>query len=424
MLEKKKILFGCIADDFTGGSDAASFLSLGGLKTILCNGIPKDSFELPDECEAVVIALKSRTQETGAAVNDSLSGIRWLKKQGAKQVYFKYCSTFDSTEEGNIGPVTDAILEELNVPGTILCPALPANDRIVEDGILYVKGVPLAESPMRNHPLTPMTKSRISELMDPQGKYKSLEIHGTQLQNAKSDILNMVEQFAEGKEHYYLIPDYRDDRDAEKIVSCFGDEPFLTGGSGILTALARHITGRENVTGHFAGTDGKAILVAGSCSTATHMQTEWYKEQGAELVRLSDEKLLSGEQTAESIWEIIRESKSEAPLIYSYDTPEGLAKKRNAEGKRLAALVERTLSKVAEIASKNGYYRIIAAGGETSGAVTQKLGYDSFWIGEIIAPGVPILIPLKNQKIRLVLKSGNFGQEDFFGRALKMTGEE
>ena len=423
-MSKQNLLFGCVADDFTGGSDAASFLALGGMRTILVNGIPDPTFTLPEGCEGVVIALKSRTQETAGAVADSLAAVRWLREQGARQFYFKYCSTFDSTPKGNIGPVTDAILQELDVPGTLLCPALPANDRRVRDGLLYVKGVLLAESPMRNHPLTPMTKSRIAELMAPQGCYESMEIHQDALQGDEAALREQVATFAEGKAHYYLIPDYDNDNDAERIAALFGDLPFLTGGSGLLTALARRITGRTETKAAFGGTTGRAILVAGSCSTATHAQTVWYESHGGRLLRLTDEGLMDGSETPSSIWDRIEAENIDAPLVYSYDSPEGLAAKRNAAGKALAAKIEETLSGVAALACRKGVTRIIAAGGETSGAVTQALGYRAFWIGESIAPGVPVMIPVENEHVRLVLKSGNFGQEDFFGRALRLTGEE
>ncbi|MBQ9155337.1 MAG: four-carbon acid sugar kinase family protein [Eubacterium sp.] len=422
MKKENKIILGCIADDFTGGSDAASFLALGGMKTILCNGIPGQDFKLPQDCEAVVIALKSRTQEVTAAVRDSLSSIRWLKDQGADKFYFKYCSTFDSTDQGNIGPVTDAILEELDEEGTILCPALPANERVVRDGLLYVKGLPLAESPMRNHPLTPMRKSRIADLMGPQGGYDCLEIHGDEMEDSMDAVRVKIDAFRKNKQHWYAIPDYRDEEDAGRIISIFGDMTFLTGGSGILTALAKHLTGRESVKADFKGVEGKALIVGGSCSVATHAQTLWYEKNGGSLLKLDDQKVISGEESPEAVFEEISAGECQAPMVYSYDTPEGLAKKRNEEGRLLAAKVEATLSGIARIAAQNGFKRIIAAGGETSGAVTQALGYQSFWIGESIAPGVPVLIPLENQEIRLVLKSGNFGQEDFFGRALAMTG--
>lgn len=423
MCDNNKILFGCVADDFTGGSDAASFLALGGMRTILVNGIPSSDFSVPAGCEGVVIALKSRTQETAAAIRDSLAAFRWLREQGAKQLYLKYCSTFDSTTQGNIGPVADAVLQELKAPATILCPALPANDRRVRDGILYVKGVPLAESPMRDHPLTPMRKSRISELMAPQSGYESLELHRDILHGSEAALFGRIASFAEGKSHYYLIPDYDTEEDAERIVALFGRLPFLTGGSGILTVLARQITGRAEARNVFTGTPGRAILVAGSCSVATHSQTEWYRRQGKTLLRLTDEGITGGTQTPDTVWAQLQEANAEAPLVYCWDTPEALAKKRDERGKALSAQIEKTLSGAAALAVKHGFTRVIAAGGETSGAVTQALGYRAFWIGQSIAPGVPILIPVENESIRLVLKSGNFGQEDFFGRALQMTGQ-
>ena len=415
------IKLGCIADDFTGAGDAASFLAEGGLRTVLVNGIPGDDFPLPDDCEAVVIALKSRTQEKTYAIRDSLAGIRWLEAHGAEKFYFKYCSTFDSTPEGNIGPVTDAILEELGEKMTILCPALPANGRTVKDGILYVNGVRLEDSSMRNHPLTPMHESRISLLMKPQGKYESLELHKDLLDQPEK-ILEATEEFIRIHTRGYLIPDHIGDEDARRIVQLFGDLRFLTGGSGILKALAESLKTAEQDEKIFPGVRGKALIVAGSCSVATRAQELYYEQHDGKSIRLDEEGVLSGEENPETLWEEIRDIR-DSVLIYSYDTPEGLAGKRNEEGRRLAARIEETLAGTALTAVKNGYRRIIAAGGETSGAVTQALDYHAFWIGDSIAPGVPVLIPLEDPEIRIVLKSGNFGQEDFFLRALRITGE-
>ncbi len=171
------------------------------------------------------------------------------------------------------------------------------------------------------------------------------------------------------------------------------------------------------------GVGGRALILAGSCSTATNAQTAWFRAQGGRCIRLEDEKLLSGVQTADSLWAAAA-AYSEPVLVYSYETPEGLQAKRGAEGRRLSALIERTLAGLAVRAAAGGVTRIIAAGGETSGAVTKALGYTAFRIGESIAPGVPVLVPLDAPNVRLVLKSGNFGQEDFFGRALAVTQQE
>lgn len=418
-LDHSNLILGCIADDFTGGSDAASFLAAGGMNTILLCEIPEPGFKLPPDVEAAVITLKSRTQETSAAVADSIAAIRWLKDAGAEHFYIKYCSTFDSTPDGNIGPIVDAALEELNTAGTILCPALPANQRIVKDGILYVKGVPLAESPMKDHPLTPMWESRISSLMKPQGKYASLEIHKDLLHSEKRQVDRMITDFTAGKEHWYLIPDYTDEQDAEKIAELFGDMKLLSGGSGILQELAVKLRKNSAPSTVYRGTEGPAIIVAGSCSTATHAQTLWYENHSGASLQLNDESIMNGTQTAVSIFEQMRSE--EAPLIYSYDTPEGLQKKRNPEGRKLAAMIENTLAETAKTAMEHGVKRIIAAGGETSGAVTRALGYKAYYIGASVAPGVPVMTPVDDPSLRLVLKSGNFGQEDFFDRALALT---
>ena len=422
---ENRLVLGCIADDFTGGSDAASFLAAGGMRTVLLAGLPPEGFVLPEGTEAAVITLKSRTQEPQEAVRDSLQALLWLKAAGASRFYLKYCSTFDSTPRGNIGPVTDACLEELGEAGTILCPALPANGRTVKDGILYVKGVPLAESPMKDHPLTPMRESRISLLMKPQGKYECLELDREALSLPEEALRDRIAAFAAVKEHWYLVPDCETDADAARITDCFGDMRFLTGGSGILEPLGQRLK-PENKTAYpvgkaSAGTAGKAVLVAGSCSTATHAQTLWYEKQGGRTYRLSDVGILSGKENAERIWEQVRDA--EAPLVYAYDSPEGLAKKRDEDGRRLAAAIEDVLAQTVVRAVQDGAVRIISAGGETSGAVTKALGYRAYFIGRSVAPGVPVMIPVENPKVRLVLKSGNFGQEDFFARALAMTGE-
>lgn len=418
-----KLILGCIADDFTGASDAASFIAAGGMQTILCSGTPAADFTVPDGTEAIVIALKSRTQETRAAVADSLAAIRWLEGQGAEHYYVKYCSTFDSTPKGNIGPILDAVMDHLDVPRSILCPALPANGRTVQDGILYVKGVPLAESPMKDHPLTPMWASRITELMAPQSRYDSMELPAGLLHGSREKVQQAMDGFAASRRRCYFVPDYKEDADARLLARLFGDWKVLSGGSGILTELAQKLLPGSAGTVPGSGTPGTAVILAGSCSTATHAQTEYLLRRGGKALRLEDNSLLSGEATPETIWNAAKALDTDAPLIYAYDTPEGLQGKRDDAGRALAAKIENAISNTAVLAAKDGVSRIIVAGGETSGAVTKALGFSAFHIGESIAPGVPILIPVERPEIRLVLKSGNFGQEDFFLRALTLTKE-
>lgn len=417
----EKLVLGCIADDFTGAADAASFLAAGGMATVLCSGVPGPGFLLPAGTDAVVIALKSRTQDTPSAVEDSLSAICWLEDWGASHFYVKYCSTFDSTPKGNIGPILDAVLEHLQEKASILCPALPDNGRTVREGILYVNGVPLAESPMKDHPLTPMWESRITKLLAPQSRYEAMELHGSLLRGDRQTLLTEMAAFSEGRRGCYFVPDYETNQDAPRLAELFGDWKLLSGGSGLLTALARHLKPGGGKPYPPSGVPGSALILAGSCSVATHAQTRQFLSQGGRALRLEDDLLLSGVQTPEALWTEAKGQAANPPLIYAYETPEGLMEKRNPQGKALSALIEQVLSQVAHLAVTDGVKRLIVAGGETSGAVTKALGFTAFQIGKSIAPGVPILIPLERPDIRLVLKSGNFGQEDFFQRALNAT---
>ena len=206
----RSIIIGCVADDFTGASDAASMLVQSGLKTIMCSGIPEENLSVHlSEVRAVVIALKSRTQETNRAVEDSIAAFRYLKDINVKTLYFKYCSTFDSTPQGNIGPVIDAVLENFYTQYTVICPAMLPNKRTVRDGILFVDQIPLAESHMRNHPLTPMWSSDLLELMRPQGKYHAVKITGKAVESPEllhSSVQAALSEFAE--KHFYLVTDY------------------------------------------------------------------------------------------------------------------------------------------------------------------------------------------------------------------------
>lgn len=421
---EKQLILGCIADDFTGASDAASFLVKGGMKTLLFNGVPGKE-EILEECQAVVIALKTRTQETESAVRDTLAAAEWLKERGAKQLYVKYCSTFDSTRKGNIGPILDAILEKYEVPCTILCPALPVNGRTVVDGKLYVNGVPLDESPMKDHPLTPMWDSELAKLMEPQSRYECVKVSRNNLRGK----IRTGKTEGPGK-HWYIIPDYAEDADAEQIVSVYGDLPVLSGGSGILTALAEyHRSKTEEKTEIHSSerqqnqTEGAGLLLAGSCSKATREQIRCYQESGRKSMKMDPQKLLDGSQKIEDFWKFIEENKEEEVLIYSSDDPDAVRKIQQSGREKIAELLESSTARIAQIAVENGYRRIIVAGGETSGAVTKGLGFASYVIGDSVAPGVPVMIPRNHPSIRLVLKSGNFGQKDFFLRALKMTGK-
>ncbi|MBQ6196697.1 MAG: four-carbon acid sugar kinase family protein [Lachnospiraceae bacterium] len=410
---KRQIRIGCLADDFTGGSDAASFLKKGGMETILINGIPRDEFEIPEGVDAVVVALKSRTEKTSKAVADSVKAVKWLLSYGAQYIYIKYCSTFDSTPLGNIGPICDAVLDLMGEKYTVLCPSLPANGRTVKDGVLYVDDVPLAESPMKNHPLTPMWDSYIPELMRRQSRYACKVIRK---EDYERDSFAPMRQAT--REKRYLIPDYVTDLDGEMIVRRFRGTHLYTGGSGLL----EHLAG-ENRKSHIPEkrtfSKKKSLIVVGSCSVMTQKQVRNYLTDGGKGLEIRPEAIRSGEQSLQTIWKAICESETSSFMLYSSGSAGKMLK---AEHEEDAALLENMLAEAAACAVKNGYESVISAGGETSGAVVKKLSYEAFWIRESVAPGVPVLTPISESNISLVLKSGNFGDENFFFRAMHMTG--
>ncbi|MFC4354281.1 3-oxo-tetronate kinase [Chryseomicrobium palamuruense] len=400
------MLIGCIADDFTGASDIASFFNKGGLSVVLFNGIPSEN--KVENADVYVIALKTRTLNTSQAVQDSLQAIRWLKNQGAKQYYVKYCSTFDSTPKGNIGPICDAVLEYLNVQYSILVPSLPVNGRTVENGHLFVNGVPLDESSMRDHPLTPMWDSEISNLMKEQSKYPCHVI----TQPIQQEIINSYKS-SNNSSRYYLIPDYSTDLHGENIIKYFGDLKVITGGSGLAEHLGRRYL-TDSLTTELAKNNSKTIFLAGSCSERTREQIAYFKEQGYQSYFIDVLNLKDAKESAKTIWSEIK-NKNEDILIYSSDTSENI--QRNSNSHLISELIEETLAELSKIAIEDGFTNIIVAGGETSGAIVKKLGLEAYKIGRSVTPGIPILQPLANTDIRLVLKSGNFGEKDFFIKA-------
>lgn len=458
-------ILGCIADDFTGAGDLASFLKKGGMSVLLVNGAPKgaesealagygcETYEASAATDAIVVALKTRSIEAGQAVKESLEALDWLMGQGCRTFYVKYCSTFDSTPRGNIGPVCDAVMERLKTRCTILAPALPVNKRTVKDGCLYVDGVPLHKSHMKDHPLNPMWDCRLSELMKPQSRYP---VYGEgELPEREKELLK--EEMGEAgeasgsddrKAHFYIVPDCVTDSDCAAITERFFGLPLYTGGSGLAEPLARRLMqeAEEEEGSRIApgtvkedsvqepgaapsnspaalenGVEGSALILAGSCSVATLEQIENYHLAGGLSFRMDPADLLSGRTTLEMFKKFIEEHLFESVLIYSCDCTENIRNMPPDVKERSSAVLEAAMSELAEFAVSCGVKRLIVAGGETSGAVTKRLDFQNFYIGDSIAPGVPVMIPVERTDIRLVLKSGNFGQPDFFLRALSLT---
>lgn len=398
---------GLVADDFTGASDAASFLAQAGVSAVLYSGVPD---AVSQRFDAAVIALKTRTCPVEEAVGTSLRAFQALRDAGAQRFYFKYCSTFDCTPEGNIGPVVDAVMDWLGAKHTVLDPALPVNGRKLQDGVLYVNGVPLAQSPMKDHPLTPMWDSRISELMRRQCRRPVIPVSTQQMRDP-----DRLQQLLNGPEGCF-VPDHVQDEDEQAIVRAFGHLPLLTGGSALAGAW-----GRQYASAASAWPDtvaGGCVLLAGSCSVATRKQIRVWQEAGRSAVRL--DPVLAAQNpalAAEAVWPEVCKGDC---LVYSSDDPEGVHRARTLCAE-IDSRIEQTMALLAVRAAQCGVTRWIVAGGETSGAVTRALGHAAFSIGGSVAPGVPVLTPMDAPQHRLVLKSGNFGQEDFFLRAWERT---
>lgn len=410
-----KILIGCIADDFTGASDAASLLAANGLKTVMTCGVP-ESTDWDTDAEAIVIATKTRSMEPFDASRESLNAVRWLKKQKVGTFYYKYCSTFDSTRRGNIGPVTDALLNMLSIPYTVMIPSMLENGRTVRDGILYVNGVPLAESHMKSHPINPMWDSYLPKLVAPQSKYPCFVLTEADL-NRPEETRQQIDSWQAQRRHFHIAVDYWKPEHGAKIMEFFHDLPLLTGGSGILADFARYHKGEGCAAPAepLPSDPNGRLMLAGSCSQATRAQVSRWLESGGKGIELDPEALLSGEQTVEAVWQQVCENRGEDILVYSC----GSYRKEPVSSPECAAVLEKTIAELAGRAVEAGLAkRIVVAGGETSGAVVQRLTPGAFRIGPSVAPGVPEMTPLTRKDLRIVLKSGNFGAEDFFLTAL------
>jgi len=417
------VLLGCIGDDFTGSTDLAGFLVASGMRTIQFTGLPEEKYDLAD-VDAAVISLKSRTQEPKAAVADSLRALEWLRSYDCRQYYFKYCSTFDSTEKGNIGPVADALLDALGESFTIACPALPVNGRTVYNGYLFVNGLLLNESGMQHHPLTPMNDANLVRVLGRQTKGKVGLVDHTTVSLGAEAIQKKCAELAES--HRYAVVDALSNRDLIEIGHAGSDLKLLTGGSGLAIGLADNFEkkGLFVKAPHAARLDrveGDALILSGSCSNATLEQVAAFKA-GNPALKLDPLALHQGSQTSEQVMQWFEGRRHQGPLmVYASDHPESVRRcQEELGGEKAGTLVEQVFAEIARAAATLGVTRFIVAGGETSGAVVQALGVKAIKIGPPIAPGVPVTQTLGDKPLLLALKSGNFGDKDFFAKALAM----
>lgn len=407
---------GVIADDFTGATDIAGFLVENGLATLQFSGIPAKA-DLTG-VDAVVISLKSRSCPADEAVHDSLAALDWLKARGCPRIYQKYCSTFDSTATGNIGPVTDALLAALESQFTLICPALPVNGRTVYQGNLFVGAQPLAESGMRHHPITPMTDSNLLRLMETQARGRAGLVPFSTIDKGAAAIAEAFEQLTQDGVRYAVV-DTLTEQHLLDIAAAAIDMPLVTGGSGLAIGLAR-LLGKGNLAaareaGRPLGT--RAVVLSGSCSEMTNRQVARYQAIAPALALDVAACLTRADYPAELVRWVLSQPVTPAPMLHATTSPGELAAIQARHGRDAASeAVEQCFAQVAVLLREAGVESFIIAGGETSSRITQALGIAAFHIGPQIAPGVP-WVRATDAPLSLALKSGNFGDETFFSRA-------
>ncbi|MEZ8085848.1 four-carbon acid sugar kinase family protein [Vibrio sp. F13] len=413
------MLLGVIADDFTGATDIAGFLVENGMRTVQLNGIPTGEFDT--SADAVVISLKSRSCPVDQAVTDSVTALKWLQSQGCQQFYFKYCSTFDSTAEGNIGPVTDALLAELGESFTMVCPALPVNGRTVYNGHLFVFGELLSDSGMRNHPVTPMTDSSVVRMMDAQSEGVSGLVNFQTIEQGADAVTARFNELKAQGSRYAVVDAFN----AEHLVTlgqAAKSLKLITGGSGLAAGIAKNWTGHlaDQSDAKHAGSPVKAptVVFSGSCSVMTNQQVAVYKQLAPHFA-IDVKACLTNDQYANDVfdWVMTNNQGEFAPLVYATADAAALKAIQEEYGAQASShVVEQFFSQLAIKLHQHGVKNFIVAGGETSGVVTQSLAVKGFHIGPQIAPGVPWVKSVEGE-LSLALKSGNFGDKNFFAKA-------
>ena len=427
----RKPLLGCIADDFTGATDLANNLVRAGMRTLQTIGIP--ARPLDGAVDAVVVALKSRNIAPADAVAQSLAALHWLRAQGVQQVYFKYCSTFDSTPEGNIGPVIDALLDALQGPGqgfTIACPAFPENQRTVFKGHLFVGDQLLSDSGMRDHPLTPMNDANLVRVLQPQTCRKvGLVAQNVVAQGPQAIRERFAALRAEGVQ--VAVVDAVSNDDLMRIGVALAGMPLVTAGSGIAIGLPQNWQASGALVAGakvdvLPPVSGLRAVVSGSCSTATNAQALHFKRAGLPSFAINPLAIAAGEDVVGQVLDWAGARLADTPvLVYATAEPDAVKAVQAQLGvARAGEMVEQALSRIAVGLVERGVRQLVVAGGETSGAVVQALGVRQMMIGPQIDPGVPwtaVHSPMcAGETLHVALKSGNFGTVDFFSKAFAL----
>ncbi|OAH14014.1 3-oxo-tetronate kinase [Streptomyces jeddahensis] len=418
------IRLGCIADDFTGATDLANNLVRAGMRVVQLIDVPPAGAEQAVDADAVVIALKSRTTPAADAVEASLRALAWLRSMGAEQIYFKYCSTFDSTPAGNIGPVTEALMDAVGTDFTIATPAFPDNGRTVFKGHLFVGDVLLSDSGMRHHPLTPMTDSNLVSVLGAQTTRPVGLIDHTVVADGVKAIRDRIDALREEGVGMAIVDAVSND-DLVRLGAAASGLPLVTAGSGLAIGLPANWGFEPSpAAAQLPAAGGHRAIVSGSVSVATNRQVLEFLRSGRPAFSVDPLRIAAGEDVVGQALTFAESHLADGPvLIYSTEAPDAV---RTVQGRLGAAeageLVERTLARVAQGLVEHGVRRLVVAGGETSGAVVQALGITGLRIGPQIDPGVPwcaAALP-GGDSIHITLKSGNFGGPDFFTSAFAL----
>lgn len=422
------IRLGCIADDFTGATDLANNLVRAGMRVVQLIDVPPADSEQAVDADAVVVALKSRTVPAADAVEASLRALAWLRSMGAEQIYFKYCSTFDSTPAGNIGPVTEALMEALGTDFTIATPAFPDNGRTVFKGHLFVGDVLLSDSGMRHHPLTPMTDSNLVSVLGAQTTRAVGLVDHTVVADGPEAIKGRINALREDGVGIAIVDAVSND-DLVRLGTAVKGLPLVTAGSGLAIGLPATWGFKPSpAAAQLPPPGGHRVIVSGSVSVATNRQVLQYLRSGRPAFSVDPLRVAAGEDVVGQALSFAESHLDDGPvLVYSTESADTV---RTVQGRLGAAeageLVERTLARVAQGLVERGVRRLVVAGGETSGAVVQALGVTGLRIGPQIDPGVPwcaAALP-GGDTLHITLKSGNFGSPDFFTSSFALLDEE
>ena len=413
------MLLGCIGDDFTGSSDLANTLSKQGMRCVQYSGVPK--VPAAKDVEAGVIALKSRSIDPLDAVRQSLEALEWLQAQGCEQFFFKYCSTFDSTPEGNIGPVADALADALDAHKVIVCPAFPGTGRSIYKGHLFVNDTLLNESGMQNHPLTPMTDPDIRRWLAPQTKNAVGHVDaGAVLDGAHAINAALEAEHRAGKR--LIVVDALRDADLMEIGEAANGLPLITGGSGVALGLPQNFARRGQIAQNrtaWRGEAGKCVALSGSCSKATRAQVALHSKTNPAF-EIDAAAVIAGQMDAATVTAWLLDAGG-IPLAYSSADPTIVAGIQERFGREKSAnALEAFFAEIARQLVAAGVGKLLTAGGETSGAVVDGLNLTTLEIGPEIDPGVPAL--RASDTLVIALKSGNFGAPDYFEKAAGILG--